>query len=123
MSKSNLLSGVHGILILFKHFIFVLINYCLNLILSYPTSGVLSQLFQVTYKMGLLALLWELSESLGSSPDRLKSVSEYFYDFSAKISLHASLHWIKRTNSIESLELLLTENRAKYHKTCFPSAT
>ena len=54
-----------------------------------------------------------------SSPDGLKSVFEYLYQLSAKISLHAPLHWIQSTHSIETLELLLTEKRAKYHKTCF----
>ena len=69
--------------------------------------------------MGLLTLLLGLSESLHNSPDRLKSVSEYLYEVSVKISRHAPLHWIQSTHSIESLELLLTEKRAKCHKTCF----
>ena len=54
-----------------------------------------------------------------SSPDALKSVSEYLYELSAKISLHVPLHWIQSTHSIESLEFLLTEKQAKYYKTCF----
>ena len=41
------------------------------------------------------------------------------YEVSVKISCHAPLHWIQSTYSIESLELLLTEKQAKYHKTCF----
>ena len=49
----------------------------------------------------------------------VKSVSEYLYNLSTKINLHATLHRIKYTHSIESLELLLTEKRAKYHKTYF----
>ena len=49
----------------------------------------------------------------------VKSVSEYLYNLSTKINLHATLYRIKHTHSIESLELLLTEKRAKYHKTYF----
>ena len=41
------------------------------------------------------------------------------YEVSAKISPHAPQHWIQSTHFIESLELLLTEKRARYHKTCF----
>ena len=48
----------------------------------------------------------------------MKSVSEHLNNLSAKTSLQASLQWIKRTQSIESLELLLTKIEAKYHKTC-----
>ena len=46
----------------------------------------------------------------------MKSVSEHLNNLSAKTSLQASLQWIKRTQSIESLELLLTKIEAKYHK-------
>ena len=65
-----------------------------------------------------MALLQGLSESLLGSPDGLKSVSEYLHELSAKISLHAPLYWIQSTQSIESIELLLTVKHAKYHKTC-----
>ena len=49
----------------------------------------------------------------------VKSVSEYLYNLWTKINLYATLYRIKHTHSIESLELLLTEKRAKYHKTYF----
>ena len=118
MSKSNTLNCVHGISILFKHLIFVLVNsiFCSKINIPHPDFWVNYSRWYIKQGFSLFCSDYQracIVYQMGWN--HCSSICAIFRQKSASVLLYIGkthpLHW----NSW----IWLTEKRAKYHKTCF----